>query len=230
MARVILYLYTNNYDSDDVPDIYKDCKAVHTTEMDIVEPFNARRDSYAESKYSVSSRNDGASPGGQSTTRALESLRVDTLMYKTADMLGMNRLKRVANNRFMIRMTRMIETKDERLAEALGFIFENTSPDDLDLRQKVVQLCMTNFKYIESRKAIKDIILEHEAVVWNMTVSVLKKNEEMVCKEALKKFVVELSSTALTCCSRCRRTTGSYVPATIYLRDDLSPGLKCRNC
>lgn len=103
-------------------------------------------------------------------------LKVNALVYKTAEMLGIVDLKELASIRFM--RDAEIAFEMDGFEEPARLLYENTSVDDRDLRFKVTQLCVENYDLLEIRSKTLAILQEHEPNVWHVTAELLKRWEE----------------------------------------------------
>ena len=98
---------------------------------------------------------------------------MNTLVYKCAEMLGLDELKDEASARFM---------RDADLAydmdgfeDPLRLLYESTRSDDTDLRFEVTCLCVENHDILEFRKKTVEVMREHEPNVWSVSVELLKR-------------------------------------------------------
>ncbi|KAK4939980.1 hypothetical protein LTR10_019832 [Elasticomyces elasticus] len=153
MARVILFMYTKDYEDNRLPWFYK--QVIHDDDEDEEERLRGQ-------------------PGRDiDELGMMRPLKVNALMYKCADMLGLEQLKEIASSRFM---------RDARLAyemdgfdDVLQLLYENTSPGDRGLRFDVTRLCVENHDLLEIRKKTVEVIEEHQPDVWTFTVELLKR-------------------------------------------------------
>ncbi len=101
------------------------------------------------------------------------ALKVNTLMYKCAEMLGLEELKHEASARFM-RDANMAYDMDG-FEDPLRLLYESTRSDDTDLRFEVTCLCVENHDILEFRKKTVEVVREHEPNVWSVSVELLKR-------------------------------------------------------
>ncbi|KIW55927.1 hypothetical protein PV05_04636 [Exophiala xenobiotica] len=100
-------------------------------------------------------------------------LKVNALVYKCAEMLGLDELKDEASARFM-RDAKSAYDMDG-FEDPLRLLYESTRADDTDLRFKVTCLCVENHDILELRKKTIEVIKEHEGNVWSVSGELLKR-------------------------------------------------------
>ncbi|KIV84352.1 hypothetical protein PV11_00136 [Exophiala sideris] len=171
MARVILFMYTNDYEDHRLPWFYK--QLVHDDEEDEEERLRGR-------------------PGKDIDEIGLmRPLKVNALMYKCADMLGLEQLKEIASSRFM--RDAQVAYEMDGFDDPLRILYESTSPDDRGLRFEVTRLCVENHDLLEIRKKTVEVIEEYEPNVYNFFVEILKRlggnsPVETTSEEAIKLY------------------------------------------
>lgn len=222
IARVIGFLYTNDYNTYEVPDVFLSRKkpriAKTTSSGDIGEQALQK---------------DTKAPNGSSmhipATRpdVFEPLCIDIRMYKCADFLGITNLKQKAASRFLSMAGKIVVQK--AFASVLRFMFESTKSDDIDLRRKTMQLCVTRYADIELKKETLAVILEHEANAWNVAVPLLKEG----AKEGAETFKTKLQNAVdkleINQCSQCFANLRSH-GRKVVVEEDLSLSTRCRSC
>jgi hypothetical protein len=144
MSRVILFLYTNDYDATSLPGFYL---KRYPDAQDLVEPSEDQdRDDYST---------------------MFHALRVHALVYQYADTLGIDDLKIKASGRFL-EIAQAAFALDG-FEEPLQVMFESTHSNDIPLRLEVTRLCLANYdSLIEDRKKTLEVVKEYEPNVFNV--------------------------------------------------------------
>lgn len=150
MARAILFMYTAGYSSHTSPNFYAKT---------------------SEDEGNV----EDTGLGSQKEIDGLgfrNPLKVNTLLYACPDMLDIVQLEQLAADRFM---------RDAEVAFDLdGFegplqlLYEDTRPDDRDLRFRVTCLCVQQHDLLEIRTKTVEVLQEHEGNAWGVSVKLLK--------------------------------------------------------
>jgi hypothetical protein len=179
MSRFIAFLYTKNYDDSKVPEFCLTTADSHDQDM------------------LPSSENP---PSG-----LLESMSVNALVYKCADMLGIENLKVLACARF-VRQPESAYAMDG-FDDPLNVMFENTHPNDVELRLAVTRICLSNYAQIRDQSKTVQILKHHKPNVWNVfaqmqrsanRIEILKPNASL---EALANYLSQ--HTRITCDRGC---------------------------
>ena len=153
MARVILFMYTNDYEDNRLPWFYK--QLVHDDDEDEEERLRGRPFKDIDE------------------IGMMRPLKVNALIYKCADMLGLEQLKEIASSRFL--KDAQVAYEMDGFHDPLRLLYDNTSPDDRGLRFEVTRLCVENHDLLEIRGKTVKVIEEHEPNVWNFFVELLKR-------------------------------------------------------
>lgn len=169
MARILLYIYTNDYNDKSLPGFYAHldlCREARNGAEDSKNP----KDTLEIDQLGLRKR-----------------LNVNALVYKGAEMLGLSGLQTMASDRFM---------RDAQVAFAMdGFeepaelLYQNTREDDNDLRLKVTQLCIENHDQLGGRPKTVAVFQHHETKVWNVTIELMKRWAANITPHS-KSFVV----------------------------------------
>ncbi|KAI1619052.1 hypothetical protein EDD37DRAFT_647835 [Exophiala viscosa] len=155
LARVLLYLYTNDYEAKTVPSYLE----------------GVTRKSESQSVPAISSVQPKEN---EALTRLL---RIHALVYRSADMLGVEGLKGIASSRFLDVAEIALTLAPDTLAEPLKIMFDSTRENDLRLRNPVLILCLENHAIIAEHKPIVEMMLKYEPTVWNIKQSLLKESK-----------------------------------------------------
>ncbi|KAK7887592.1 hypothetical protein LTR67_009493 [Exophiala xenobiotica] len=153
MARAILFVYSNDYDDIQLPKFYKGL--INDDDADEEERLRS-------------------GPIKEIDELGLRRpLKVNTLVYKCADMLGLDGLMHMASARFMTDAKLAFEM--DGFEDPLRLLYESTRSDDRDLRFEVTCLCVENHDLLEIRKKTIAVMREHEPNVWSVSVELLKR-------------------------------------------------------
>lgn len=142
MSRVIAFLYANDYDDSNVPGFFRKTADCHDQDLQ---------------------HTDEKPPSG-----VLETMSVNALVYKCADMLGIENLKTLACGRF-VQQAESAYAMDG-FDEPLDVMFENTHPNDVELRLTVTRICLSNYAQIKDRPKTVQTLKDHEPNVGNVFV------------------------------------------------------------
>ncbi|KAK5467447.1 hypothetical protein LTS15_000420 [Exophiala xenobiotica] len=153
MARAILFMYSNDYDDTQLPKFYKGL--INDDDADEEERLRS-------------------GPIKEIDELGLRRpLKVNTLVYKCADMLGLDGLMHMASARFMTDAKLAFEM--DGFEDPLRLLYESTRSDDRNLRFEVTCLCVENHDLLEIRKKTFAVMREHEPNVWSVSVELLKR-------------------------------------------------------
>ncbi|KIW91756.1 uncharacterized protein Z519_07724 [Cladophialophora bantiana CBS 173.52] len=221
VARVVLFLYTSDYDANQIPTFNKHSHGG---------VFPAQRDRSASScaESAVSSENLAAAEK-RKQEEVVEALKINALVYKCADMLGIENLKVLAADRFLADAIGLVG--DDQLAEPLRVMYESTHATDEHLRLPVTTLCIRNHDTLS--KAAVQVIQEHEHNVWSVTVHLLQEAQDRHLEEARRRksewhiiydTVTKVNDVLASRCASCHRDV-----SRILVRPDNSMKGQCRN-
>lgn len=213
---MILFLYTDDYDDKSSPQFYK----------------NLYLDEEEKQDADLNEAN-----GNEKEIDALglrKPLKVNALMYKTAEMLGIDDLKTLASARFMRDAEAGFEM--DGFEEPARLLYESTSTDDRDLRFKVTQLCVENYDVLEIRTKTLAILRQHGPNVWHVTVELLKRwTTDIFGTSKMSPTVRRRLENAVDNCNLkeflfyCRQCVRSS-SAQLHLKEDGSLDVKCDTC
>ncbi|KAK4939979.1 hypothetical protein LTR10_019831 [Elasticomyces elasticus] len=182
LARVILYLYTNDYDVADLPAFFE---------------------GMIRNTGSQTAQTDSSDGSANRITYSPELLRVIALVYKSADMLGIERLKVDASARFLALAKTVCNMA--KFAEPLKVMFDSTRENDLHLRVPVLTLCLEKYAAIAKHQSIVEVIMQYEPTVWSIKKSLLKsaKSEKTIAEETLWKVRAQVFFDCKSCGFPC---------------------------
>ncbi len=103
----------------------------------------------------------------------VESLKTDALVYKCADMLGVEALKNLAAERFLLQAPAAVSI--DGFEEALRVMYESTASNDQMLRIPATRVCIQKYSLVANREETIKVILKHEPVVWDVATSLLEE-------------------------------------------------------
>jgi len=104
-------------------------------------------------------------------------LKIHALVYRSADMLGIEGLKAIASSRFLEVAEIALTLAPDTFGEPFKIMFDSTRENDLQLRNPVLILCIENHAIIAEHKQMVEIMLEYEPTVWNIKQSLLKESK-----------------------------------------------------
>ncbi|KAJ9606900.1 hypothetical protein H2200_008910 [Cladophialophora chaetospira] len=215
MARVVLFMYTGDYDADKAPStiLPSGYSIVAGTPETKTESSAAEKPKSRRIKASTEATPAQSKSGvGQTIDkRSFEVLTINALVYKCADMLGIQNLMMLAAERFLADCP--VAYTDERFAPPLRTMFESTRSDDEHLRLPVTTLCVKSHSLLPALVAA--VVQEHEYNVWRIYVPILLgglngKTEDQIKRETLED-VAFLQARYCPCC---------YIPVTFLLNND----------
>jgi hypothetical protein len=226
IARVIGFVYTNDYDWSEVPDVFLSRKKPR------IATTAPSRDVSDQTLHGNAEGTTGSSTHESETRPDLvEPLHIHICMYKCADFLGIENLKQKAADRFHILAREFFA--HEAFAKPLRSMFDPTKSDDIDLRRKTVQFCVTNYAQIEAKQDTVAVILEHEANTWSVAVPILKESVETSNKKSqkLQKLQNAVTNLTVTNCAKCTPSS-FYVKGAkrILVEQDMSLTVLCLFC
>lgn len=143
LVHILVYFYTNNYSMRRMPEFLK-AAAAPSRYSSIV---NEAESGWSEEMY---------------------ELLVDAMVFKYADMLGIELLKQLAALKFL--RYAPIYLQDKGFAEALRVVYESTLSDDPYLRSHVTKICVSNHKRLAEGSETIKVIMEHEPIAWKIGV------------------------------------------------------------
>lgn len=165
LARVILYLYTNDYEAETLPAYFT--RMTQNPECQTASATSSAR--------------------GENPDVSSNALNIHVLVYKVADMLGIEQLRVESSSRALAKAKTLLDC--DSFAEPLETIFVSTSDKDVDLRRGVLSLCAENYDTVDKHPGVVDVILRHEPNVWYITNSLLKDTmrKKLIIEETLPK-------------------------------------------
>ncbi|KIV84353.1 hypothetical protein PV11_00137 [Exophiala sideris] len=211
LARVILYLYTNDYDITKVPAYFE---------------------GMTRSTDDPAAPNDSSVGSAKKLVLFPDMLKVIALVYKSADMLGIERLKVDASSRFLAIATRVFD--NSTFAEPLKVMFDSTRENDLHLRVPALTLCLEKYAYIVKHQSIVEVIMQYEPTIWNVKESLVKsvktlKSEKTIAEETLSKVREQVVFECTNCSGRLLGHNGRGRPK-FTVDDSLSITTSCNDC
>ncbi|KAK5206991.1 hypothetical protein LTR96_009376 [Exophiala xenobiotica] len=150
----ILFMYSNDYDDDELPKFYH--RLINWDD---------------EGEEDIVASGRGFSEIDDLGLR--RALKVNTLVYKCAEMLGLDELKAEASARFMEAANLAYDM--DGFEDPLRLLYESTRCDDSDLRFEVTCLCVENYDVLEFKKKTVEVMKDHEPNVWSVSVELLKR-------------------------------------------------------
>lgn len=222
ISRVIGFIYTNDYDWTEVPDVFLSRK---TRRIATTAPSG---DVNGQTLHGHAEGTSGSSAQNSETqSDFVESLHIHIWMYKCADFLGIENLKQKAAERFYILAKEYFA--HEAFAKPLRSMFESTKSGDIDLRRKTMELCVVKYAQIEVKKDTLAVILEHEANTWSVAVPLLKEIVE-TSKKKLQKLQKAVNNLTVTVCSRSTPSYYTNGPMKIVVEKNLSLTVLYQSC
>jgi len=165
-------------------------------------------------------------------------LKVNALVYKTAEMLGIGDLAKEASTLFMVAAESAFDL--DGFEEAAEIVYDNTRVDDRDLRFKLTQLCVENYDLLEIRPKTIAVLEKHEPNVWNVTVELMKRWASDVSPRnklgmgffrKLEKVVKECNDKKYVQAATCTHHVYQFSnPKKLKLEEDGSLTMVCLNC
>ena len=152
MARTLLFMYTGDYDDIQVPDI-----TVKTA-------CSSKKESESSKLLGLQVFMDDL---------VFKKLETNALVYKCADMLGVEDLKALAADRF-VTDARTVFTK-RAFAEPLRIMYESTRSDDGYLRLPITTLCIKHHNLLADIPETIAVIQHYEYNVWTVHMALLKE-------------------------------------------------------
>ncbi|EXJ61728.1 hypothetical protein A1O7_02157 [Cladophialophora yegresii CBS 114405] len=140
LSRVLVFLYTNDYETSSIPKFLQTRIASAERHMADTEP-------------------DYGCPG-------MEELMVHLLVFKSADMLGIEPLKRLASSRFLRGASS--RCLDPNFAKPLNLVYEWTREGDEFLRWPVTDICLEKYRDLPSCPATMHVLQMHDPVTWRV--------------------------------------------------------------
>ena len=194
MARTILFLYSSGYDAEKVPEFLM--------------PGN-------EAENDQEPGSDKSQSPDSSTFKRLNN---NVLVYKCADMLGIENLKVLAADRFLD--DARIAFADPRFSLPLCVMYESTQEDDEHLRVPVTSLCVKNHEMLANIPEVVSVLEKHEHGVWKVYMPLLKNNAdgEFLRRKWAKNILTINGYIANRRCN-CRKPCSYREPYRFVVRD-----------
>ena len=211
-------MYTSDYNPDTAPDFLLPNQpqvqdlvnqgAVAEPAVPVINnPASSPATGSAARKRGAGQRgNAGLSGTEEPATSKIEDLRIfrhleaNTLVYKSADMLGVENLKVLAADR-VLADARLAFVKPQ-FAETLARVFESTRSDDEHVRIPTIALCVENHEIIASVPQIVAVLEQYEYCAWKMQRLVPKAG---AWQKQLNDSVVKINARLhLGCCNSLR--------------------------
>ncbi|KAK5467446.1 hypothetical protein LTS15_000419 [Exophiala xenobiotica] len=144
LSRVICFLYTGEY-NDDVAENFPECfhKLLQYQPIEHPTPEDEKWSEYL-----------------------VGSLKTDALVYKCADMLGINSLKGQAARRFLNIARKSISCCG--FEEAMKAMYESIACDDRILRIPATHDLMQKHTFVAEREKILKVVMKYEPVAWEL--------------------------------------------------------------
>ncbi|KAK5056085.1 hypothetical protein LTR84_012636 [Exophiala bonariae] len=179
VGRPIRFMYTNDYDDSEAP---------HSV---------SKPDKNNDQGSKVATDDASLAPFGRMT--------VNALVYKCADMLGINNLRTVACEKF-VREARSACAM-EGFAQPLKIMFESTLSNDTELRLAVVRICLDEYPQVKKHTKTVEILKTHEPIVLTIFTQMPDRVDPDTHKE-LKSSFLGLASflsteSTMTFCREC---------------------------
>ena len=151
LSRVFFFLYSGDYDyaeAESVPECFH--KLLQYQPIEKPTPDDEKWSGYV-----------------------VESFKTIALVYKCADMLGIEGLKNLAAKRFLLQAPTGICI--DGFEEALRVMYESTASNDQMLRIPATRVCIQKYSLVANREETIKVILKHEPVVWDVATSLLEE-------------------------------------------------------
>ncbi|KAK5190857.1 hypothetical protein LTR72_000668 [Exophiala xenobiotica] len=167
LSRVIFFLYAGDY-NDDVAENVPDCfhKLLQCQAIEKPTPEDEKWPEYL-----------------------VGMLKTDALVYKCADMLGVDSLKAQAARRFLSLARKSISCRG--FEEAVKAMYESTACDDRILRIPATHDFIQKHTLVAEREEILKVVVKYEPVAWELGL-LLQKEKTKVCSE---KEILEAANT-----------------------------------
>lgn len=184
VARVLLYLYTNDYNDEEVPSFgIEKSQGAMTTQHSVV-PGN--------DLFCGNSNQDPENPSSEARTinstmreaamyveeidvtpepvrQLVSAMEVNAQVYICADKFGLDRLKDYATEKFMYRLAILEEESDVSAAwPVIQKVYENTSSGDKGIRRSMTRYCIEHYRLIRCVKEIVEAVEKHEPTAWSL--------------------------------------------------------------
>lgn len=170
LSRVLLFLYGEDYLPDEIPAFFRSQAS----------QFNLQ-----------------ATAGDNDET--ISALNVHALVYKCADMLCIESLKKKAAKRFLD--LAKSKTTSPEFATPLKLMYESTRSDDELLRLPATKMCLGDHWALLYCDEVKDIISKYEPYVWDIACHLQAKAEtlEEEAREEEAQSIINMVNMARRC-------------------------------
>jgi hypothetical protein len=193
VARVLLYLYTGEYD-DEVAPVFgaaatrKDKVGSTSDREEAVTPTETEHPAIPQSTQKPSGRKKEEMKAKRAEEQAAEDVLVRRLkanahVYICADKLGLEKLKEHATTKFLSRLE-SLKWKDNA-APAVRIVYENTKTTDSVLRYQMTGYCVKICKGKGTRylRLVQELE-RHERTAWSIAFEIQGKHEEDIQEQA----------------------------------------------
>ena len=204
MSRVVLFLYTSDYDANSVPTFIlpgqnQGSKSLATVQQAGQEikpsttpesPATAETPPAKRQKTSAATATPATAQVPMNNTTALppgifETLKTNALVYKCADMLGIENLKVLAADRFMA--DARVAFSEMGFAEPLRILYQSTRSDDELLRVPVTTLCVENHELVERIADTVGVMEQYEYCAWKIMPLLKAAHGREVLKDTIER-------------------------------------------
>lgn len=194
IARVLLFLYTGDYDDIDVPTFGIDQPTAPPPSLPLMDAtVEENNDGGPKASQSITSEAEKpVSKDAQSADKLsvreskrreqqISAMDVNARVYVCADKFGLGKLKQRATEKFMSVLQKVQELASMQLAYgSFRFVYENTAQADAHLRRAITRHCIIHHSSIT--KEVFDLVKEHEATTWALGLEL----RGTICKEKRK--------------------------------------------
>jgi hypothetical protein len=156
LSRILIFLYTGDYDAAKVPDFFHKLTA--------------------KSAKATSNKVKAMGTRTSDGKRAMADLKTHAMVYKLADMLDITALKTTASDRFLAGIGNCCDSPS--FAEPLKVMYEHTQPCDAFLRLPATTACVKQHKKVTWCPEVLEVIMRYEANAWKVGLSIMRTCEE----------------------------------------------------
>ena len=155
-------------------------------------------------------RGDAQPPRYEIDNDFFENLKTHLLVYKCADMLGIDKLTAMAAKRLLDGALAVLpdQAPDNGFPDILRLVYENTNAQDSILRLPMTGLCARNHGTLSD--AAVEVIQEYEPSMWKAAVFLVKEQHQEH-KEKVEKVIKKINAAISGKCTGLQKLAGEIL-------------------
>ena len=172
MGRVLLFLYTGNYDDETAPILGKPIQ-LKLDEGSLENAIGFGLKDVVKAEYHTpaapsSTASDLMTPTSTIATQSKQTTKLlaNAQVYFCAKKFDIGPLAMLAKQKFISSSHDRFSAID--FVEPAQIVFENTATDDMGLRSDVIRICIANLDRVEANQDLTRLLQTHERTSWTL--------------------------------------------------------------